>query len=198
MRNEPFLSHILESPLGEGKGKPSRGKICGWEGGKPNWTSFFFTVLLERVKPIPRHFLCSFEIQIHCVSLLSLDPFFFLPLCNSSSENWERLISHPLPWFPWLGLLIDFWCTKVIFKSPTRKVMRSLVRGPWEDHSSYRWASLIVTKSTPSCYCSCWVTQSCLSFLGPHCLPGPSVHEISQARILEQVAISSSRGSCYT
>ena len=44
--------------------------------GKPNWTSFFFTVLLERVKPIPRHFLFSFEIQIHRMSLLSLDPFF--------------------------------------------------------------------------------------------------------------------------
>ena len=99
--------------------------------GKPNWTSFFFTVLLERVKPIPRHFLFSFEIQIHRVSLLSLDPFPPAPrsLCNSSSENWECLISHSLPWFPWLGLLTDFWCTKVVFKFPTRKVMGSLVRG---------------------------------------------------------------------
>ena len=42
----------------------------------------------------------------------------------------------------------------------------------------------------------CSVTQSCPS-LSPHALylPGSSVHGISQARILEWVAISFSRGS---
>ena len=90
MRNEPFLSHILESPPGECEGKP-RGKVCGWEGGKPNWTSFFFTVLLERVKPIPKHFLFSFEIQIHHMSLPSLDPFFFFFLFVSHLVKIENV-----------------------------------------------------------------------------------------------------------
>ena len=45
--------------------------------------------------------------------------------------------------------------------------------------------------------CVCSVTQSCLTFCNPmNCsLPGSSVHEIFQARILEWVAISFSRGS---
>ena len=45
--------------------------------------------------------------------------------------------------------------------------------------------------------CACLVVQSCLTLCGPmDCSPpGSSVHGISQARILEWVAISSSRGS---
>ena len=45
--------------------------------------------------------------------------------------------------------------------------------------------------------CVCSVTQSCLTLCNPmDCSPpGFSVHGISQARILEQAAISSSRGS---
>ena len=44
---------------------------------------------------------------------------------------------------------------------------------------------------------ACSVTQSCLNLWQPHGggMPGSSVYEISQARILEWVAISSSRGS---
>ena len=43
----------------------------------------------------------------------------------------------------------------------------------------------------------CSVAQSCPTLCDPmgHSLPGSSVHEISQARTLEWVAISSSRGS---
>ena len=43
----------------------------------------------------------------------------------------------------------------------------------------------------------CLVTQSCLTLCGPMgcSLPGSSVHGILQARILEWVAMSSSRGS---
>ena len=46
-------------------------------------------------------------------------------------------------------------------------------------------------------YCCCCVaTKSCLLLLPPHCSPpGSSVHGIFQARILEWVAISFSRGS---
>ena len=44
---------------------------------------------------------------------------------------------------------------------------------------------------------SCLVAQSCLTLYDPreYSLPGSSVHGIFQARILEPVAISSSRGS---
>ena len=47
------------------------------------------------------------------------------------------------------------------------------------------------------CCCSCLVAQSCLTLCEPvDCSPpGSSVHGISQARILEWVAISSCRGS---
>ena len=45
--------------------------------------------------------------------------------------------------------------------------------------------------------CFCSVAQSCLTLCDPmdYSLLGSSVHVISQARILEQVAISYSRGS---
>ena len=48
--------------------------------------------------------------------------------------------------------------------------------------------------------CCCLVLLSCVwPFLNPmdYSLPGSSVHRISQARILEQVAMSSSRGSSW-
>ena len=47
--------------------------------------------------------------------------------------------------------------------------------------------------------CCCWVTKSCLTLCDPmDCsLPGSSVHGIFQARILEWVAISFSRGSSW-
>ena len=47
------------------------------------------------------------------------------------------------------------------------------------------------------CCCCCLITQSCLTLCNPmDCSPpGSSVHEILQARILECVAISFSRGS---
>ena len=47
------------------------------------------------------------------------------------------------------------------------------------------------------CVCVCSVIQSCLTLCNPmHCIsPVSSVHEIFQAKILEWVAISSSRGS---
>ena len=47
------------------------------------------------------------------------------------------------------------------------------------------------------CVCACSITQSCLTLCGPmDCsLPGSSVHGVFQARILEQLAISYSRGS---
>ena len=43
--------------------------------------------------------------------------------------------------------------------------------------------------------CCCFIAKSCPTLLGPHGLPGSSVRGISQARILEWVAGSFSRGS---
>ena len=50
----------------------------------------------------------------------------------------------------------------------------------------------------PSCYC-CLVTKSCPTLCNPmdYSPPGSSVHGISQARILEWVAVSFSRGSSF-
>ena len=46
-------------------------------------------------------------------------------------------------------------------------------------------------------HCWCWVAKVCLTLCHPidHSWPGSSFHQISQARILEWVAISFSRGS---
>ena len=50
------------------------------------------------------------------------------------------------------------------------------------------------------CFCCCLVAQSCLTLCDPmdHSPPGSSVHGIVQARILEWVATSSSRGFSQT
>ena len=47
--------------------------------------------------------------------------------------------------------------------------------------------------------CCCLVTKSCLNLCDPmdYSLPGSFVHGISQARILERVAVSFSRGSSW-
>ena len=51
-----------------------------------------------------------------------------------------------------------------------------------------------------SCVCTCMGAQSCLTFCGPKdCWPpGSFVDEISQARIVEWVAISSTSGSSWS
>ena len=59
-----------------------------------------------------------------------------------------------------------------------------------------RWDAPIIMGSRAACVCS--VTQSCPTLCGPmNCLPVSSVHGIFQARILEQIAISFSRGSSW-
>ena len=56
----------------------------------------------------------------------------------------------------------------------------------------------IGTQSRLGQLCCCLVPKSCLPLLQPHSLSGSSVHGISQARILEWVTISSSRGSSWS
>ena len=64
--------------------------------------------------------------------------------------------------------------------------------GPWQP-LQHKWDEM---GSARNC-CSCVVSKLCLTLLRPidYSLPGSSVHGISQARILEWVAISFSRGS---
>ena len=64
--------------------------------------------------------------------------------------------------------------------------------GPWQP-LQHKWDEM---GSARNC-CSCVVSKSCLTLLRPidYSLPGSSVHGISQARILEWVAIFFSRGA---
>ena len=107
--------------------------------------------------------------------------------------------------------------------SQTREEMHILIRGlPWEakalcfcqkDQCGNSWSRWDGPQSYPLLYgnwrtdlnsllscgflCCCLVAQLCLTLCDPlhSTLPGSSVHGISQARILEQVAISFSRES---
>ena len=69
-------------------------------------------------------------------------------------------------------------------------------------HLELVWLIFIMFPEQPHvdrsvCVCVCSVAQSCPTLCDPMdcCPPGSSVHEISQARILEWVAMPSSRGS---
>ena len=64
-------------------------------------------------------------------------------------------------------------------------------------HSTLKSQDMTAEGSFQNTACVCSVTQSCPTLCDPtDCsLPGSSVHRIFQARILEQVAISYSRGS---
>ena len=122
-----------------------------------------------------------------------------LALCRShggaeqSGQSWATpprcfLKRYPSP--PCMKLRITghaAWCQEAIirFMNETEK--------QWS-HSEGGDGDLV---SVPP-ECCCWlVAQSCLTLCDPvNCsLPGSSVHGISQARIMEWVAISFSRGS---
>ena len=70
---------------------------------------------------------------------------------------------------------------------------------PWASHFTFLTPGLPhpVLKLHSLWVCVRWVTESCLTLCDPtDCSPpGSSVHGILQARVLQQVAISSSRGS---
>ena len=68
--------------------------------------------------------------------------------------------------------------------------------GPWQ----WKCWVLIIGNSRPPCTCICYcclVAKSCLTLCDPMDCgpPGSSIHGISQARLLEWVAVSVSRGS---
>ena len=77
---------------------------------------------------------------------------------------------------------------------PSKKSQGLYVPSSWENSISL--TDITNHFLTTSC-CCCWVAKSCLTLCDPtDCSPpGSSVHGILQARILEWVAISFSRGS---
>ena len=64
--------------------------------------------------------------------------------------------------------------------------------------SNLHWCKKEKKRTRRACIVAVLVAKSCLTLLRPHgCLSGSSVHWISEARILEWVAISFSRGSSW-
>ena len=81
---------------------------------------------------------------------------------------------------------------------PTTKPTLDILHPPLQIHVSWRNTSKIRSAAPlPSASRKSEVAQSCPTFCNPmDCsLPGPSIHGIHQARVLEWVAISFSRGS---
>ena len=71
-------------------------------------------------------------------------------------------------------------------------ILTYLFSNAWR-HSQYLWDPKIYNPFV----CVCQVAYVwCFASLWPQSLPGSSVHGILQARILEQLAIPSSKGSC--
>ena len=94
-------------------------------------------------------------------------------------------MKSPVLWFPFSSLLL---------KSPT-----NYLHGPneWLLLHLFDFKNLLSLFGYCLLYFSCEVAQSCPTLCDPmDCsLPGSSVHGIFQARVLEWVAISFSRGS---
>ena len=88
--------------------------------------------------------------------------------------------------------------TALVKNKSSREFPGSSVIRTWHFHS--RGLCSVLVGELRSCMphvLPCSVAQSCMTPCNPmgHSLPGSSVHGISQARILEQVAISSCRRS---
>ena len=81
-----------------------------------------------------------------------------------------------------------------LFPSPTNSKPFCLAPFSFSDTLAFLWFLDLFSVFLHLLYCL--VTQSCLTLCNPvDCIPpGSSLHGISQARILEWVAISSSRG----
>ena len=79
----------------------------------------------------------------------------------------------------------------------TPRGQRSLVGYSPRGHKRLDTTEGLSTSTCYPCLCACSLAQSCSTLFDPmDCSPpGSSIHGISQARILEWVAISSSRGS---
>ena len=116
-----------------------------------------------------------------------------LPLINFQfSINCDVTYSTPRPCPRYLGQGMFLW-----------KCISVIKRCYWQCFGSQPLTNLSVNIGYSSvvcvCLCECLVAQWCPTLCDPiDCSPpGSSVHGISQARILEWVTISSSRGSSW-
>ena len=93
------------------------------------------------------------------------------------------------------------WCPSVEMHDAGREQLtfRRRVRNPRTCISELGVRVLVADDTSVILNNTMVCAQSCLDSLGPHelYLPGSSARGISQARILEQVTISSSRGSSW-
>ena len=104
-------------------------------------------------------------------------------------------MSPTLPWDPAQGILARVCFCGGVFLLSKGAVGNALEASLWQISLSTQALSSVVCV----CLCECLVAQWCPALCDPiDCgPPGSSVHGISQARILEWVTVSSSRGSSW-
>ena len=136
---------------------------------------------------------------ISCGSLTSvIKSVMIFAIKMTASWQWMTLLSCHLDkiWSilsNWKKRMVTPWCLShgyhFLFKTP---VISDLLSQSQEHGKSYSWAW------SPTCMHATSL-QSCLTLYDPMewGLPGSSVHGILQARVLEWVATSSSRGSSW-
>ena len=94
------------------------------------------------------------------------------------------------------GTYVNLWLIHIdVWQKPTQYCKTTVFRLKIIFFKKWRQRERCEVFSLPACMCAQW-PQSCLTLCDPmDCNPpGPSVHGILQARILEWVAISFSRG----
>ena len=141
---------------------------------------------------LPCAHVLSFPAWISC---LGLSHDLFLILGYESYIVVQILMLPPLSPFP-----LDFSHLFNLFKLLTNKLVNL-----FEPQRGVRFNEEFIASGVCVCVCVCecvcvWTrTQSCPTLCDPMCCspPGSSVHGIFQARILEQVAIPSSKGSSW-
>ena len=102
----------------------------------------------------------------------------------------------------WTSLSVGIWISPILRSPRWYQNLPNSQRergARWKEHArgkEYKFASSVLP-SLPCAYCCCSDAMSCPILCDPmdYSPPGSSVHGISQARILEWVAISSSTGS---
>ena len=121
------------------------------------------------------------------------------PSCRQKLSHSSVAGPEPLGFRRWTGTLLRLMLTlsSLPQKVPTLPTSCSALGAPSYQVSWRVSGSPPATPGAPCLECACVHTQSCPTLYNPmDCSPpGSSVHGISQARILEWVAISSPRGS---
>ena len=116
-------------------------------------------------------------------------------LCTKWAARWVRPQAHSIsnPWFGWSHywyLIFDFGRWYVSLKMYVNIYVTSLIgqlrKMSWYGSKSFDWTLSVKVK-----------TLSHVWLFVTHSLPGFSIHGILQARILEWVSISFSRGSSW-